>query len=280
MREISIGELRIGENSPLALVAGPCVIEDAEECLHIASRLKNLTDQLGIPFIFKSSYDKANRSSIDSYRGPGLEKGLEVLSMIKAKLSVPVLTDVHCRFDVERVAQVADVVQVPAFLCRQTDLIQTVAEKARAINVKKGQFLSPWEVKNIVEKIERVGNHNILLTERGICFGYNCLVSDMRAIPIVQSWGYPVIFDATHSVQRPGELGSASGGERQFVACLAKAAVAAGCDGLFLEVHPDPDRALSDAASMLPLDALPDLLEKTIAIRNIVNPPRSSKEGA
>lgn len=273
MRQILIGEIEIGQNSPLALIAGPCVIEDTEECFQVASRLKILTGELGIPFIFKSSYDKANRSSANSYRGPGLEKGLEILSAIKSKLSVPILTDVHCGFDVERVAEVADVVQIPAFLCRQTDLVQIVAEKARVVNIKKGQFLSPWEVKNVIEKIERIGNRNILLTERGTCFGYNCLVSDMRAIPVMQSWGYPVIFDATHSVQRPGGLGSASGGDREFVPCLAKAAVAAGCDGLFLEVHPEPDRALSDASTMLPLDKLPALLEKAIAIRNIVNPP-------
>jgi 2-dehydro-3-deoxyphosphooctonate aldolase (KDO 8-P synthase) len=279
MREVSIGELRIGQNRPLALIAGPCVIEEGEECLQIASHLKTLTDERAIPFIFKSSYDKANRSSVRSYRGPGLEKGLRILSEVRSKLSVPILTDVHCRVDVERVAEVADVVQIPAFLCRQTDLVLAVAEKARAVNVKKGQFVSPWEIKNIVEKIESVGNRNILLTERGVCFGYNCLVSDMRAIPVMQSWGYPVVFDATHSVQRPGGLGDASGGDREFVACLARAAVAAGCDALFLEVHPEPDRALSDASSTLPLDQLPDLLEKVIAIRNVVNPPATRQEG-
>jgi 2-dehydro-3-deoxyphosphooctonate aldolase (KDO 8-P synthase) len=277
MREISIGEVRIGENSPLALIAGPCVIEDAEECLGIASHLKHLTEKLGIPFIFKSSYDKANRSSLNSYRGPGLEKGLQILSDIRSKLSVPILTDVHCRSDVERVAEVADVVQIPAFLCRQTDLVQAVAEKARAVNVKKGQFLSPWEVKNVVEKVEEAGNRNLLLTERGTCFGYNCLVSDMRAIPVMRSYGYPVIFDATHSVQRPGGLGTASGGDREFVACLANAAVAAGCDGLFVEVHPEPERALSDASSMLPLEKLPGLLKEAMAIRRIVNPPKTAR---
>ena len=280
MRAISIGELRIGENSPLALIAGPCVIEDADECLQIASHLKQLTDELGIPFIFKSSYDKANRSSVDSYRGPGLEKGLHILSSIKAELSLPILTDVHCQFDVEKVAEVADVVQVPAFLCRQTDLILAVAQNAHVVNIKKGQFLSPWEVKNIVQKAESAGNRNIIITERGTSFGYNCLVSDMRSIPIMQSWGYPVIFDATHSVQRPGGLGNASGGDREFVACLARAAVAAGCDGLFLEVHPEPERALSDASSMLPLDQSTELLQTVVAIRNIVNPPAKSKEGA
>lgn len=279
MREVLIGELSIGEKRPLALIAGPCVIEDAEECFRIASHLKGLTQQLGVPFIFKSSYDKANRSSLNSYRGPGLDKGLEILYTIKSKLSVPILTDVHCRVEVERVAEVADVVQIPAFLCRQTDLVQSVAEKARVVNVKKGQFVSPWEVKNIIEKIESAGNRNILLTERGTCFGYNCLVSDMRAIPVMQSYGYPVVFDATHSVQRPGGLGTASGGDREFVACLAMAAVAAGCDGLFIEVHPEPARALSDAASMLSLDELPELLEKVIAIRNIVNTPTRSEEG-
>ena len=279
MREISIGELRVGDNHPLTLIAGPCVIEDAEECLDIAARLKSLTEQLAIPFIFKSSYDKANRSSVNSYRGPGLERGLEILSSVKSRFSVPILTDVHCRFDVEKVAEVADVVQIPAFLCRQTDLVVAAAEKARTVNVKKGQFLSPWEVKNIIDKIEGAGNRNILLTERGTSFGYNCLVSDMRSIPVMQSWGYPVIFDATHSVQRPGGLGNASGGDREFVSCLALAAVAAGCDGLFLEVHPEPERARSDASSMLPLDQLSELLQKVIAIRNIVNPPRRSKEG-
>ena len=264
----------------MALIAGPCVIEDAEECLEIAAFLKNLTEQLALPFIFKSSYDKANRSSVNSYRGPGLEQGLEILSSVKSRFSVPILTDVHCQFDVEKVAAVADVVQIPAFLCRQTDLVLAAAQKAKAVNVKKGQFLSPWEVKNILEKIESTGNQTIVVTERGSCFGYNCLVSDMRSIPVMRSWGYPVIFDATHSVQRPGGLGSASGGDREFVACLALAAVAAGCDGLFLEVHPEPERARSDASSMLPLDQLSGLLQKAVAIRNVVNPPRTSKEGA
>jgi 2-dehydro-3-deoxyphosphooctonate aldolase (KDO 8-P synthase) len=270
MRHISVGAVTIGEDSSLALIAGPCVIEDAEECFAIASHLKSLSQRLGIPFIFKASYDKANRTSSKSYRGPGLEKGLEVLSAIRNELSVPVLTDVHCRTDVEAVSQAVDVVQIPAFLCRQTDLIQAVAQKAAVVNVKKGQFLSPWEMKNVIEKIEAAGNQNIVITERGTSFGYNCLVSDMRAIPIMQSYGYPVIFDATHSVQRPGGLGHASGGDREYVACLSLAAVAAGCDGLFLEVHPQPKRALSDASSMLPLEKLPELLEKAQAIRKIV----------
>ncbi len=280
MREISIGDLRIGENSPLALIAGPCVIENAEESFRIASHLKALTERLRMPFLFKSSYDKANRSSASSYRGPGVEKGLEILSTIRSELSLPVLTDVHCRADVEKVAAAVDVVQIPAFLCRQTDLVQAVAERARVVNVKKGQFLSPWEVKNIIEKIEAVGNRNILITERGTCFGYNCLVTDMRAIPIMQSYGYPVVFDATHSVQRPGGLGTASGGDREFVPHLSLAAVAAGCDALFLEVHPEPDRALSDASSMLPLKELPDLLEKALAIRKIVTPSLSAGRNA
>jgi len=274
MREISVGEVRIGDKSPLALIAGPCVIEDAEECFRIASHLKTLTEQLGMSFIFKSSYDKANRSSVNSYRGPGLKKGLEILSRIRSELSVPVLTDVHCQLDVEMVAAAVDVVQIPAFLCRQTDLVRAVAERARVVNVKKGQFLSPWDVKNIVEKIEKAGNRNILLTERGTSFGYNWLVTDMRAIPIMRSFGYPVVFDATHSVQRPGGLGDASGGDREFVPCLTRAAVAAGCDALFLEVHPQPDRALSDASSMLPLDELPPLLKEALAIRQAINPLR------
>jgi 2-dehydro-3-deoxyphosphooctonate aldolase (KDO 8-P synthase) len=277
MKDISVGDVRIGGSSPLVLIAGPCVIEDAGECFEIASHLKSLTARLAMPFIFKASYDKANRSSVKSYRGPGLEEGLEILSSIRSKLSVPVLTDVHCRADVERVAHSVDVVQIPAFLCRQTDLVEEVAHKARVVNVKKGQFLSPWEMKNVIEKVEAFGNHNIIVTERGTSFGYNCLVSDMRAIPIMQSYGYPVVFDATHSVQRPGGLGSESGGDREFVSCLSRAAVAAGCDGLFLEVHPQPDRALSDAASMLPLKELPELLEKAMAIRKTVTAPRDAE---
>lgn len=280
MRQISVGAVTIGEESSLAVIAGPCVIEDAEECLGIASHLKSLTERLGTPFIFKASYDKANRTSSKSYRGPGLEKGLEILSSIRDKLSIPVLTDVHCRHDVEAVVRAVDVVQIPAFLCRQTDLIQAVAQSATVVNVKKGQFLSPWEIKNVIEKIEAAGNENILITERGTSFGYNCLVSDMRAIPLMQSYGYPVIFDATHSVQRPGGLGDASGGDREFVACLALAAAAAGCDGLFLEVHPQPERALSDASSMLPLEALPELLEKAQAIRRIVRSGIGAETGA
>lgn len=280
MRQISVGAVTIGEEGPLAVIAGPCVIEDAQECLGIASHLKTLTERLGIPFIFKASYDKANRTSAASYRGPGLEKGLEILSAIRDKLSVPVLTDVHCRHDVEAVAKAVDIVQIPAFLCRQTDLIQAVARSATVVNVKKGQFLSPWEIKNVIEKVEAAGNKTILITERGTSFGYNCLVSDMRAIPVMQSYGYPVIFDATHSVQRPGGLGNASGGDREFVACLALAAAAAGCDGLFLEVHPQPERALSDAASMLPLEKLPELLEKAQAIRRIVRSGIGTETGA
>lgn len=280
MRQISVGAVTIGEESSLAVIAGPCVIENAEECLGIASHLKSLTERLGTPFIFKASYDKANRTSSKSYRGPGLEKGLEILSSIRDNLSIPVLTDVHCRHDVEAVVRAVDVVQIPAFLCRQTDLIQAVAQSATVVNVKKGQFLSPWEIKNVIEKIEAAGNENILITERGTSFGYNCLVSDMRAIPLMQSYGYPVIFDATHSVQRPGGLGDASGGDREFVACLALAAAAAGCDGLFLEVHPQPERALSDASSMLPLEALPELLEKAQAIRRIVRSGIGAETGA
>lgn len=279
MREILVGELRIGENCPLLLISGPCVIEDAEECFRIASHLKDLAERLSLPFIFKSSYDKANRTSADSYRGPGLERGLEILSTIRSDLSVPVLTDVHCRMDVERVAEAVDVVQIPAFLCRQTDLLEAVAKNAKVVNVKKGQFLSPWEMEKVIEKIEKAGNRKILITDRGTCFGYNCLVSDMRAIPIMRSYGYPVVFDATHSVQRPGGLGGASGGDREFVTCLAKAAVAAGCDGLFLEVHPEPDTARSDAPSMLPLSELPGLLETAIAIKRIVNPWEGSEGG-
>lgn len=257
MRELSVAGRRI---EGLFLIAGPCVIESEELVLKTAARITEITGRLGIPFIFKSSYDKANRSSLHSFRGPGREKGLAILQEVKEKIGVPILSDVHSVSEVEQASSVLDILQIPAFLCRQTDLIIAAARTGKPINVKKGQFLAPWDMRNIVEKIESTGNHSILLTERGTSFGYNNLVADMRSLMIMRRFGYPVVFDATHSVQLPGAQGKASGGEREFVAPLARAAVGAGCDGLFLEVHPSPEDALSDGATMVRLADLPLLL--------------------
>ncbi len=257
---VPAGPIAFGGREPLGLIVGLCVIENLEHTLFIARKVKAIADEVGVPFCFKASYDKANRSSIRSYRGPGLEKGLNILGRVKSEVGVPILTDVHCASDVEAVAKVADVIQIPAFLCRQTDLVLSVAKSGCTVNVKKGQFLAPWDVKNIIEKIESVGCKKILLTERGTCFGYNNLISDMRSLVIMRSLGYPVVFDATHSVQLPGGLGTSTGGQRQFVAPLARAAVAVGIDALFLEVHEEPKRALSDGPNCLPLDDLRPLL--------------------
>ena len=224
MKEVKINKIRIGNSNPLLLIAGPCVIESERECCNTAKRLKEITAELDIPFIFKSSYDKANRTSIDSPRGPGLKKGLKILKNIKGKLNLPILSDVHSKDEIKDAAKVLDVIQIPAFLCRQTDFVIAVAKTKRIVNVKKGQFLSPWDTKNIIKKIESTGNKNILITERGFSFGYNNLVADMRSIPIMRQFGYPVVFDATHSVQLPGGAGTASGGQREFVAHLARAA--------------------------------------------------------
>ncbi len=270
MKTVRIKDIVLGHKKPLVLVAGPCVIESRNSCLNIAKRLKALTERLEIPFIFKASYDKANRSALNSYRGPGIEKGLEILSEIKTLLNIPILSDVHSPDEVEAVRETLDVIQIPAFLCRQTDLILTAAETGKPINVKKGQFLAPWDMKNIVEKILSTGNKNIIFTERGTSFGYNNLVSDMRAIVIMKELGYPVLYDATHSVQLPGGLGASSGGQREMAVPLAKAAVAAGCDGLFLEVHEHPEKALSDSATMLSFEMLPPLLKQVKQIRNII----------
>lgn len=253
MKLVEIANLGIGAGKPLAVIAGPCVIESRESALRHASLLKEAADRAGVPYIFKSSYDKANRSSASSFRGPGLEQGLEILAEVKRKVGVPVLTDVHESAQVAAVQQVADVLQIPAFLCRQTDFVVAVAKSGKAVNVKKGQFLAPWDVANIVDKILSTGNDQVLLTERGVSFGYNNLVSDMRSLVWMRELGYPVIFDATHSLQLPGGLGHASGGERKYIPALARAAVAAGVDALFMEVHEDPDRALSDGPNSLPL---------------------------
>ncbi|MBI2559586.1 MAG: 3-deoxy-8-phosphooctulonate synthase [Planctomycetes bacterium] len=269
MKTIRIKNIVLGYKKPLVLVAGPCVIESRSSCLNIAKKLKALTERLEIPFIFKASYDKANRSSLRSYRGPGLKKGLEILSEIRNSLNVPILSDVHLPDDIEAVKETLDVIQIPAFLCRQTDLILEAARTGKPINVKKGQFLAPWDVKNIAEKILSTGNKNIIFTERGTSFGYNNLVSDMRAIVIMKKLGYPVFYDATHSVQLPGGRGTSSGGECEMASPLAKAAVAAGCDGLFLEVHEHPEKALSDSATMLSFKMLLPLLKQVKQIHNI-----------
>jgi 2-dehydro-3-deoxyphosphooctonate aldolase (KDO 8-P synthase) len=260
VKTIRIGRLSIGGGAPLALIAGPCVIESEEKAMAIARYLKDLTGRLEIPFIFKASYDKANRTSRDAYRGPGLTGGLEILGKIREELDIPVLSDVHRFEEIDPAARVLDVLQIPALLCRQTDFVVEVARKARAVNIKKGQFLAPWDAVHVLEKSAAAGNGNLLLTERGVSFGYNNLVVDFRAFPILREIGYPVIFDATHSVQLPGGAGAASGGDRRMVPCLARAAVAAGIDGLFFEVHPDPDCALCDGPNSLRLDSLPTLL--------------------
>ncbi len=270
MKIVKVGKIKIGGGNPFCLIAGPCVIEGVKSTFELAKELKDITEKLKIPFIFKSSYDKANRTSIHSYRGPGLKKGLKTLFEIKQKLKIPVLSDVHCRDDVEEASAVLDVIQIPAFLCRQTDLILKVASTGKVINIKKGQFLSPPAVKNIIEKVNSVGNKNILLTERGTSFGYNNLVSDFRALPIMRKFGYPVVFDATHSVQYPAGGSLSSSGDSEFVPYLARAAVAVGCDALFLEVHKNPKIALSDGPNMLALKNLPKLLKVAKKIDRLV----------
>ena len=259
-------------NAPLTLIGGPCVIESLDLCRVVAQEAQRITRELGINYIFKASFDKANRTSGGSFRGQGMDKGLEVLAAIRDEFGVPVLTDVHESWQCAPVAEVCDVLQIPAFLCRQTDLLLAAAHTGKAINVKKGQFLAPWDMSNIVRKIEDTGNHNLLLTERGVSFGYNTLVVDMTSLPQMRQLGYPVVFDGTHSVQKPGGGlgGTSSGGQREFIPHLTRAAVAAGVDALFLEIHPDPAKGLSDAATMLPLAELPALLRQAIAIDKVV----------
>lgn len=267
---VKIGHTEIGGNRPLVLIAGPCVIESEDQVRKTIEGLKEITGEINIPFIFKSSYDKANRTSIKSYRGLGLGKGLEILEKVKREFDIPLLVDVHQIEEVKLVSKVADILQVPAFLCRQTDLIISIAKTGKPINIKKGQFLAPWDMQNVIEKIESTGNKNILLTERGSCFGYNNLVVDMKSLPIIRSFGYPVVFDATHSVQKPGGKGTTTAGEREYVPFLAQAAVATGIDGLFLEVHPQPEKALSDGPNMIRLSRVKELLEKLIKIDKVV----------
>ena len=267
---VNIDSMGIGKGSPLVLISGPCVIEDYETTYKTALFLKNLTQTLDMPFIFKASYDKANRSSIDSFRGPGITKGLNILKRVKEALDIKILSDVHRIKEVDDAANVLDIVQIPAFLCRQTDFIIKVAETQKPVNIKKGQFLAPWDMVNVVKKITSTGNHRILITERGSTFGYNNLVVDFRGIKIMQDMGYPVIFDATHSVQLPGGDGTSSGGQREFAEILAKASVAAGVNGVFIEVHFDPDKALCDGPNSIRLDKLEDMLVRLQAIYNAV----------
>lgn len=267
---VNIGKISIGAGQPLVLVAGPCVIESEKQVLDSAAFLKEMTRSLAMPFIFKSSYDKANRTSLQAYRGPGFNKGLAILKKVKEKLNIPILVDVHQVDEIKDAAAVADVLQIPAFLCRQTDLVLAAARTGRVINIKKGQFLAPWDVENIVRKVESTGNRKIVLTERGTSFGYNNLVTDMRSLVIMRKTGYPVIFDATHSVQLPGGKGDRSSGQSEYIPALARAAAAVGIDGLFLEVHRQPAKALSDGANMLPLQSVKKLLQEVIAINELV----------
>lgn len=245
-KSVRVGSLRIGGNLPLVLIAGPCVIEGRRPCVDLARRLHRLAEEEAIPFIFKASYDKANRTSVNSYRGPGLEKGLEILREVKERFGVPVLTDVHSECEVDAAAQVAEILQIPAFLCRQTDLVLAVGHSGCVVNIKKGQFLAPGDVRHILEKVVSTGNRRILVTERGASFGYNNLVADMRSLLELREFGYPVVFDATHSVQRPGGHGASSAGDGKWAPCLARAAVATGCDGVFMETHVNPAQAMSD----------------------------------
>jgi 2-dehydro-3-deoxyphosphooctonate aldolase (KDO 8-P synthase) len=269
-RGIRINGITVGGGAPLILIAGPCVIEGEEFTLTVAKGLQEICRNLPIPLIFKASYDKANRTSISSNRGPGIVEGLRILQRVKEEVGLPILSDVHSVSEVPRAAEILDVIQIPAFLCRQTDLLVEAGRTGRPINVKKGQFLAPWDMAHVVEKITSTGNEQILLTERGTSFGYNNLVSDIKALPIMRGLGYPVIYDATHSVQLPGGAGKASGGNREFIPHLARAAVGAGVDGVFLEVHPNPEQALSDGANSLKLDTLSPLLKQLRAIDRIV----------
>ncbi|HPT06793.1 MAG TPA: 3-deoxy-8-phosphooctulonate synthase [Candidatus Omnitrophota bacterium] len=269
MRQVIVTKkITVGKPGSLVVMAGPCVIESESACLETAQKLKDITGKLGIPFIFKSSFDKANRLSIGSYRGPGLKKGLEILAKVKKKVGVAIVSDVHCAHDVAAAAEVLDIIQIPALLCRQTDLVVAAAKTGKTVNIKKGQFIAPWDMAPIVKKIESTGNRKIILTERGVSFGYNNLVSDLRSLKIMRDVGYPVIYDATHSVQLPGGKGGCSGGQREFVAGLSRAAVAFGCDGLFLEVHAHPDAALCDGPNMISLTDFEKLLQQVITIKS------------
>jgi 2-dehydro-3-deoxyphosphooctonate aldolase (KDO 8-P synthase) len=273
-KTVKIGnKVEIGSGKPLTLIAGPCVIESYDLCYEVAHKISNICANLGIQYIFKSSFDKANRTSLGTFRGFGLDNGLSVLEKIKQELNIPVTTDIHESWQPKEISSVVDLMQIPAFLCRQTDLLQAAAESGKPVNVKKGQFLAPWDMENVVKKLISFGCEDILLTERGVSFGYNALVVDFRSLPILKKTGYPVIFDATHSVQIPGGLGNKSSGQREFVLPLAKAAIAVGIDALFMEVHPNPDEALSDGPNMIKLDDMEAYLKILVSIHNL------SKEG-
>ena len=265
-REISIASAKLGGNNPLLIIAGPCVIESEEIVFYTAEKLKETCRTIGLPLLFKSSYDKANRTSLSSFRGPGFEKGLRILSDVRSKFDIPIISDIHSVEEVNPASEVLDALQIPAFLCRQTDIILYASRTGKPVNVKKGQFLAPWDIKNIIEKFISTGNQNIFVTERGTSFGYNNLVVDFRGLPIMQSFGFPVIFDITHSLQLPGGMGKSSGGQREFAEPLAKAAAAVGVDGLFMEVHPEPDRALCDGPNMIKLDEVDKILTIVKAI--------------
>jgi 2-dehydro-3-deoxyphosphooctonate aldolase (KDO 8-P synthase) len=269
-RQIALGSLRLGANNPLFLIAGPCVIESESHARKMAEQISRIAADANIPYIFKASYDKANRSSVKSYRGPGLKEGLRILAKIKSDLNLPVLTDIHDASQAAPAAEVCDILQIPAFLSRQTDLLEAAAKTDRIVNVKKAQFLSPWDMTNVAEKIAAAGNDKIILTERGASFGYQNLVVDMRSFPILKKLGYPVVFDVTHSVQLPGGQGHASGGQPEFIEPLARAGIAAGADGIFLETHDNPVAALSDGANALPLSQLPGLLARLKELSTLV----------
>ena len=267
---VKCGKLKISNQNPFTLIAGPCQLESEKHALDVSTELKKITDKLGIGLIYKTSFDKANRTSLKGKRGAGLEKSLPVFDKIRKEVGIPVLTDVHTIEQCEIIAKHVDVLQIPAFLCRQTDLLVAAAKTGKVINVKKGQFLAPWDMVNVTKKIEDSGNKNILVTERGASFGYNTLVSDMRSLPIMAKNGYPVVFDATHSVQQPGGMGDKSGGQREFVEHLARAAIAVGVAAVFMETHPDPDNAPSDGPNMVPLSKMPNLLKQLIEIDNLI----------
>ena len=263
-------KLSISNSNPFTLIAGPCQLENEKHAIDVANNLKEITQKLNIGLIYKTSFDKANRTSLKGKRGAGLEKSLPVFDKIRKDLDIPILTDVHTIDQCEIISKHVDIIQIPAFLCRQTDLLVAAAKTGKVVNVKKGQFLAPWDMENVTKKIEESGNQNILVTERGASFGYNTLVSDMRSLPIMAKFGYPVVFDATHSVQQPGGMGDKSGGQREFVEYLARAAIAVGVAAIFMETHPDPDNAPSDGPNMVPLSKMPDLLKQLIQIDRLI----------
>ncbi len=262
--------IMVGSDQPLLLIAGPCVLESADLARHVAETMQEICSRLGISYVFKASFDKANRTSISSYRGPGIDQGLEILGRIRSELNVPVVSDIHEPQQAKAASEVLDIIQIPAFLCRQTDLLTAVSKTGKPINLKKGQFLSPWDMQNAVSKIRESGSSPVMLVERGACFGYNNLVVDMRSLPVLRSFNCPVIYDATHSVQLPGGAGESSGGQREYIAPLTRAAAAVGIDGLFMEVHPDPEKALCDGPNSIALDAIESVLEQVVRIRACV----------